>query len=548
MTASSKINQATRSAAIAEMQGGELDILIVGGGITGVGAALDAASRGLRVGVVEKEDIGSGTSSKSSKMIHGGLRYLEQLRFGLVREALHERGVLLGKIAPHLVRPVPFLYPLKHSFWERLYVGAGVFLYDRLGGAKQLPGGRHLSRKATAAAAPALRPDRYVGGIQFWDAQEDDARYTLFVARTAAAHGAIVATRVRADSLLVEDYRVVGIRATDTESGSPMVIRARHIVSATGAWTGKFLDKIPSLPFQVRPSKGVHIVLPKSSIEMETGLLSRTETGLLFVIPWEGYWLVGDTDSDWKDDPDALHATSSDVDELLARLNSQLSTPVRRDQILGVFAGLRPLVASGHDKDSRDVSRAHTIETPIPGLSVICGGKFTTYRKMSSDVIDAVIKEMGEHSISRSATDRIVLVGGEGYSARFANRREVAKERGLSISQVERLLGRYGSLIDDLFSLIDSRPELGAPLPGGSSLLGAEIVYACAWEGAMHLDDILERRTRLAICQHDGGIGDLAVIADLMCRELNWSDERRRSEIDRYCRQNDWAMSNIVRD
>lgn len=537
MTASTKINEATRSAAIAEMQGGELDILIVGGGVTGFGAALDAASRGLRVGIVEKEDIGSGTSSKSSKMIHGGLRYLEQLRFGLVREALYERGVLLGKIAPHLVRPVPFLYPLKHSFWERLYVGAGIFLYDRLGGAKHLPGGTHLSRKATAAAAPALRPDRYVGGIQFWDAQEDDARYTLFVARTAAAHGALIATRVRADSLLVEDHRVVGIRATDTESGSPMVIRARHIVSATGAWTGKFLAKIPSLPFQVRPSKGVHIVLPKSAIEMETGLLSRTETGLLFVIPWEGCWLVGDTDTDWEDDPDALHPSSSDVDELLARLNSQFSTPIRRDQILGVFAGLRPLVASRDDKDSRDVSRAHTIETPIPGLSVICGGKFTTYRKMSSDVIDVVIREMGDCSVAPSTTERIVLIGGEGYADRFANREAIARERGLSIAQVERLLGRYGSCVDDLFASIDRRPELGSVLPGGGNLLAAEVAYACESEGAMHLDDFFERRTRLAISQPGGGIAASSVVASHMSSELGWSDDRRRTEIERYFAQ-----------
>lgn len=535
MTASSRMNSASRSAALAEMQRGELDVLIVGGGITGVGAALDAASRGLKIGVIEKEDIASGTSSKSSKMIHGGLRYLEQFRIGLVREALNERGLLLKRIAPHLVRPVPFLYPLRNSFWERLYVGAGILLYDRLGGARQLPAGKHLSREATAMAAPALRPDRYVGGIQFWDAQEDDARYTLFVARTAMAWGARVATRVRADEVIVERGRVVGIGATDTESGRNLIIRARHVVSAAGAWTGRLFDKAAiSLPFQVRPSKGVHILLPKSAIEMETGLLARTPTGLLFVIPWEGCWLVGDTDTDWKGDPDAVEPSSADVDELLSRLNSQFSTPVGRDQILGVFAGLRPLAARGDRRDSRDVSRAHTIETPVPGLSVICGGKFTTYRKMAADLIDNVVRELGARSTASSSTDGIVLVGGEEFSRRFADRMELADRRKVTVAQIERLLGRYGSCVDDLFSMMDERPELGTFLPGGSDVLRAEVVYACAWEGALHLEDILERRTRLAICKRDGGESTVTAIAELMQRALNWSDDRRRMEIDRY--------------
>jgi glycerol-3-phosphate dehydrogenase len=299
MAATNQLNDETRRASLERMESGELDLLIIGGGITGVGAALDGAARGLAVGLIEQQDLASGTSRKSSKLIHGGLRYLEQLNFRLVREALRERGLLVNRIAPHLVQPVPFLLPLRHRIWERAYLGAGVMLYDRMGGSRHVPPSRHLSRTGVARIAPALRDSACVGGVQFWDAQEDDARYVTFVARTAAAHGASIATRVKASELIVEDGRVTGVRAFDTETGQPYSIKTRHVATAIGAWTGDLVPETTAKSIEVRLSKGVHIVLARSAIEMDTGLLARTKSGLLFVIPWEGYWLVGDTDTEW---------------------------------------------------------------------------------------------------------------------------------------------------------------------------------------------------------------------------------------------------------
>jgi glycerol-3-phosphate dehydrogenase len=260
-----------RAASVARMAAERFDIVVVGGGVTGTGAALDAATRGLSVALVEATDYAVGASSKSSKLIHGGLRYLEMLDFGLVREALTERGLLLTRLAPHLVRPVPFLWPLTHRLWERPYVGAGLLLYDTMGGRRAVPRSRHLSRTRALELAPALRPDALVGGVQFYDAQEDDARMVTCLARTAAAHGAAMATRVRMDGLLslTPSGRVTGITASDLLSGAFLEIGARHVVLATGAWTGGAAASVRG-ELQVRPSKGVHIVVPRHRIAMDS--------------------------------------------------------------------------------------------------------------------------------------------------------------------------------------------------------------------------------------------------------------------------------------
>ena len=487
------------------------DILVVGGGVTGTGAALDAATRGLRVALVEATDYAAGASSKSSKLIHGGLRYLEMLDFALVREALTERGLLLTTLAPHLVKPVPFLWPLTHRGWERPYVGTGLLLYDTIGGRRAVPRARHLSRTGALKLAPALRPDALTGGVQFYDAQEDDARMVAVLARTAAAHGVALATCVRMDELVTASGRVTGITASDLLTGAGLEIRARHVVLATGAWTSQRDGAAGDL--RVRPSKGVHIVVPRDRIAMETGLLTRTEKSVLFVIPWGEHWLIGDTDTEWPFDPSHPAASRADIDYLLAKVNDMLRTPLSHDDIEGVFAGLRPLVAVGAGADTTKLSREHAVRSPAPGLSVIAGGKFTTYRVMARDLIDVSVRDLSAgpgQPIPASRTHEVPLAGAEGYQDFWAARERIAASAGLPLAQVERLLGRYGSDLAELLELMASRPRLRKPVPGGGPYLSAEIVYACSHEGAVHLDDVLSRRTRIRIEVRDRGAASRA--------------------------------------
>src|SRR3954462_9245792 len=389
---SGALDPAARQRAIEALTAGNLDVLVVGGGITGAGAALDAATRGLRVGLVEARDLAAGTSRASSKLIHGGLRYLEMGALGLVREALRERELLLSRLAPHLVAPVPFLWPLRGRGWERAYLGAGLVLYDTLGGARSVPRHRHLGRRGALAVAPALRPDALVGAVQFHDALEDDARMVAVVARTAAADGAPIATRVR-----VTRFRRPGeLEAGDEEAGEPLVLRARHVAGAVGAWTDRLRELAGGRSSRrIVPSKGIHVFVPHDRIPMETGVLARTEKSVLFVIPWQGGWLIGDTDTPWAHGPGRPVATGADIDYLLAKTNALLAEPLTRADVHGVIAGLRPLVAEAARSDTTRISRKHVVESPAPGLTMIAGGKYTTYRVMAADLIDAVAAELG---------------------------------------------------------------------------------------------------------------------------------------------------------
>jgi glycerol-3-phosphate dehydrogenase len=504
------------------------DVVIVGGGVTGCGAALDAATRGLSVALIEARDYAAGASSKSSKLIHGGLRYLEMLEFGLVREALRERRLLLTELAPHLVKPVPFLWPLTHRGWERPYLAAGLLLYDTMGGRRAVPRARHFTRAGALRIAPALNPAAFVGAVQFYDAQEDDARLVAVLARTAAAHGAALATNVRMDGLLTDGGRVCGLRARDLLDDAGLVIRARHVVLATGAWTG---GADGAGPLRVRPSKGVHITVPRDRIAMDTGLLTRTEKSVLFVIPWGRFWLIGDTDTEWPYDPAHPMASRSDLEYLLAKVNAVLRDPLVPGDIVGVFAGLRPLVAAA-GADTTRLSRSHTVSSPRPGLSVIAGGKFTTYRVMARDVIDTAVADLGAGG--PSLTHRIPLLGAAGYAERLASAGSLAERSGLAAAQVERLLGRYGSCADDLLDLVAGRPGLSQELPGGGGYLAAEITYACSHEGAARLDDALARRTRIAIETPDRGLAAAPAAAALMADELGWDPARTQRELEEY--------------
>lgn len=552
MAHSSVLGPQQRDQALAAMRGAgaqpELDVLVVGGGIVGVGTALDAVTRGLNTGLLEQRDLASGTSSRSSKLVHGGLRYLEMLDFGLVREALQERGLLLTRLAPHLVRPVPFLYPLTRRGWERPYVGAGLALYDSMaavgglsaGGGMGVPRHRHLTRRQVARIAPDFDADSIAGAIQYYDCQVDDARLVLTVARTAAAHGAHVATRVKVTGFLREGERVVGVRALDLETQEELEIRARVVVNAAGVWTDEIQELVGGRgSLHVRASKGIHLVVPRDRIRSEAGFIIRTQVSVLFVIPWGRHWIIGTTDTPWDLDKAHPAASKADIDYILDHVNAILREPLDHDDVEGVYAGLRPLL-SGESEPTSRISREHTVVTPVPGLVMIAGGKLTTYRVMGRDAVDAAahsLRTTTDLTIRPSITDRVPLVGAPDWETRTNQRVLLSRRSGLHVARIDHLLGRYGGLVDDLLDLIADRPELGEPLAGAEDYLAAEVVYAVTHEGARHLDDVLTRRTRVSIETFDRGVAAAPAAARLMAAELGWTQERTAEEVDHYLRR-----------
>ncbi|MEJ5944833.1 glycerol-3-phosphate dehydrogenase/oxidase [Pseudokineococcus basanitobsidens] len=558
---STTLSAATRAEALERMATEELDVLVVGGGVTGAGAALDAASRGLTVGVLERRDWAAGTSSRASKLIHGGLRYLEMLDFHLVHEALHERGLLVDRLAPHLVHPVPFLFPLE-KHWQRFYIGAGIALYDamaglvgRTGDGRTVPLHRHVTRTGLHRRFPGFRRDAAVGAIQYWDAKVDDARLVHVIVRTAVGHGALAATRTQVVGYLEEGGRVVGVRAVDLETGREIAVRARHVVGATGVWTDEMQELFAAQGLEVNASKGVHVVVPKDAVDGESGLILRTEKSVLFVIPWETHWVIGTTDTPWDLAKDHPVATAEDIEYLLEHANAVLTRPLGRDDVMGVYTGLRPLLqptakgslpgergsgkggkGGGDPTTTTKVSREHTVATLRPGLTVVAGGKYTTYRVMARDVVDAALADVapGERPAGPSLTADLPLAGADGFGVRWAQRHRVAAERGWSLDRVEHLLHRYGAQVDELLALVDDDASLGEPLEGAPHYLRAEALYAATHEGALHLEDVLTRRTRLSYEQADRGTASARAVADLMAGALGWDAARVEEEVSSY--------------
>nr|WP_184805729.1 glycerol-3-phosphate dehydrogenase/oxidase [Kribbella italica] len=517
--------------------GRELDVLVIGGGVVGTGSALDAATRGLTTGLLEARDYASGTSSRSSKLMHGGLRYLEMLDFRLVHEALQERGLLLQRLAPHLVKPVPFLYPLQHRWWERFYAGAGVALYDAMavssGNGAGLPMHRHLTRRGAMRLVPSLKKSALVGALQYYDAQVDDARHTMELARTAASYGAHVANRVKVTGFLRQGERVTGVQAKDLESGREFEVRAKQVVNATGVWTDDTQAMVGERgQYHVRASKGIHLVVPKDRIQSSSGMILRTEKSVLFIIPWGRHWLIGTTDTDWNLDKAHPAATSKDIEYLLDHVNAVLNTPLTREDVEGVYAGLRPLLA-GESESTSKLSREHVVAHAAPGLVVVAGGKYTTYRVMAKDAIDAVANAL-DGRVPKCTTKTIPLVGADGYPALWNQRHLIARESGLHVARIEHLLNRYGALISEVLALVKEDPSLGDQLPGTQDYLKAEVVYAARSEGARHLDDVLARRTRISIEAWDRGAGAADAAARLIAPELGWDEATIEREVSFY--------------
>jgi glycerol-3-phosphate dehydrogenase len=533
MNTTQPLSPAGRSEALARLADEELDVLVIGGGVVGAGCALDAVTRGLKVGLVEARDYAAGTSSRSSKLFHGGLRYLEQFNFALVFEALKERSLVLNTLCPHLARPVPFIYPLQKVI-DRGYVGLGIGVYDVMGAGRGVPAHlKHLGRRKTMESFPSGKRSVIRGAIRFYEGQVDDARHTMMISRTAANYGALCVNSTRVTGFVREEDRVVGVTVKDLEAGQDLTIRARQVINAAGVWTDEIQQMVGGLgQFQVRASKGVHIVVPRNRINSATGIITQTEKSLLFIIPWGSHWIIGTTDTDWALDLAHPAASQSDIDYLLGQANTLLQDPLTPKDVVGVYAGLRPLLFGESDSTST-LSREHAVSSPVRGLTVIAGGKYTTYRVMAKDAVDSAVHGL-ERTVPKSCTERVPLVGADGYFGAYNSRQLTAERTGLHVSKIEHLLGRYGSLISELLDLIAERPELGEPLTSAPEYLKAEAYYAASHEGALHLEDVLTRRTRISIEVADRGEAAAAEVADIIAPLLGWTAEQASQEVAHY--------------
>ena len=520
--------------------GRPLDVLVIGGGVTGAGVALDAATRGLSTVIVEAQDWASGTSQWSTKLVHGGLRYLQMLDFKLVHEALTERGLLLKTLAPHLVKPMPFLIPLEHRVWQRAYYGAGVTLYDVLAnimpGRRALPIHQHTTRGGLSKQFPDLRHDTAIGAVKYYDATVDDARLVSTLVRTAHTYGARAASRTEVVSIVKDEHgKAIGAELVDLETGERFEARAEHVISCTGVWT----DDVSGLAdtdggLNVLASKGIHLVIPRERIQGTSGLFLQTEKSVLFFIPWSRYWILGTTDTPWELDRQNPVATAADIEYVLDHANAVLKTTLTRDDVVGWYAGLRPLLQPGTKEgtDSAKVSREHTVASPVPGLTVIGGGKLTTYRVMAKDAVDFALG--GKADDLPCVTDQIPLLGAVGEAA-MRHRMPALRERyGWSEQMTDHLLHRYGSLVEELLELIDDDPSLARTLEHSTAYLRAEVAHACRTEGVLHLEDLMMRRTRLIYEAPRKGLDTVPEIADIAAAELGWDEQKKQAEIEAY--------------
>jgi glycerol-3-phosphate dehydrogenase len=540
MDADDRLDRDSRAQSIAFAREHRVDIVIIGGGVVGCGAALDAAARGLSVVLLEQSDLAAGTSSRSSRLAHGGLRYLEQREFSLVHEALTERGLLLDRLAPHLVRPVPFLFPVGRK-WERPYVASGVRLYDvlsRIGSyGGTMPRPKSLNVDETKQLAPDLDAGEIAGAVRFHDAQIDDARHTVAVARTAASFGAHILTRTRVGFLSFDDEgRVTGVKVRDELSGDEYAIRSRVVIAAAGVWTDEILHMVdPDAPDRVQQSRGVHLVVRGDAIRSTTAIIARTPASVLFLLPWGGDWIVGTTDTPREVDESLANpvATEEEIAYLLGQANRWLARPLRREDVIATYAGYRPLVTEESAEATTQVSREHVIFHPAPGLVSIAGGKYTTYRVMAADAVDAAVAELDE-AVPASTTADIPLVGAVGFVDLWADRAALAERWELPVTTVERLLRRYGSRVSEIFDVIAADPGMRRPLPPEGRHIAAEAVVAVTHQGASDLEDVLVRRLRLTAESPDAGREAAAAVAPLIAPLLGWDDSRVSEEIAAY--------------
>ena len=542
-----------RDRALTRLADETFDVLVIGGGITGAGVALDAASRGLRTALVEKDDFASGTSSKSSKLIHGGLRYLQQNEYRLVYENLAERQRLLEN-APHLVTPLPFLIPL---FGKSGVVSKGVarvyrtalWLYDLTGGVRI--GRRHekVTREQAMAHMPTLRADRLAAGFLYWDARSDDSRLTLTVLRTAVLdHGAVAANHTRVTGLVTDGSGAVCGATVTPEGAEPFDIRASVVVNATGVWS----DEVRTFdehrnPDSIRPAKGIHITVPEDAFPCDIAAVIpvKEDKRSIFVVSWGDQVYLGTTDTAWDGPLDDPSCTPEDVDYILSAANAVSTRQLTRADITGIWSGLRPLLApeqkGGTSERTADLSRRHTVRTSTSGLITVNGGKLTTYRKMAEDTVDAVVTGLGRRGLrcrtknlrlhGAPSTGRVApRAGGEGANVRPDSSDPVA-------SRTTHLAGRFGTEAGAVLAMADGRPDLLEPLVAGLPYLRVEAVWAVQREMARSVSDVLDRRTQASYRDARAAADAATAVAGLIGPELGWDEARADAEAATYAAQ-----------
>ncbi len=521
-----------REAALKRLADEEWDIVVIGGGIVGSGVLLDATSRGLKAALIEQDDLAVGTSSRSSRLIHGGLRYLEDLRLHLVREALLERSRLM-RLAPHLVRLERFLFPVYGwPLFSRAFMGAGLTLYDLLGAARDGGRAHHLGSDAVAELVPSIRREGLRGGVTYSDGVEDDARYSITVARTAVDQGATAVTRTRVTDLLTaDDGRVIGVKATDLLGDAELEVRANKVIDATGVWLGHPEARLGGSTMKLAPSRGTHLVFERDRLPLKAGMTLKIPGRVLFLIPYPGAWIVGTTDEADDGAPDRPVPTLDEVDQILENVNHVLDVDLKREDAVGAFTGLRPLVGVPGGDTAR-VSREHTIHREDSGLVRASGGKYTTYRLMARDAVDVALEDRGE-SIPRSRTADLELLGAAPREELDRLVSELATSSGIGNDRVRSLVDRHGTQARDVLDL-GRQLDLLRPLADDVLQLEAEVAWAVSHEMALSLDDVLSRRMRLSTVRRDRGAGVAPRVAKIMGDQLGWDTERQAAEVETY--------------
>lgn len=539
----SELSLRTRATNLARMRREVFDVAIIGGGITGAGAALDAASRGLSVALVEKRDFASGTSSRSSKLIHGGLRYLEQFHFGLVRESLQERDAL-SQMAPHLSRPLEFLVPVYLSAEKsplgasRVKLAAGLWLYDLLAGRRNIARHRWLSRDAALKLAPALEPAGLRGAFVYYDCLTDDSRLVIEVVKEAAARGAVVANYAAANAINRNDG-LLSIRVEDALAGGSLELRARVAVNAGGVWSDEVsLLADANARKKLRPSKGIHVVTPAEKFQNRVAVLipSVEEQRFLFVIPWHGRTVIGTTDTDYEGELDEPAIEPDEVSRVIqSAARAFPAAKVSNEDVISTFAGLRPLVRAEAEHSTKDLSRKEEIFETESGLITITGGKLTTWRRMAERVVDRVsrrLERLGRLPGRRhSVTSRIRLAGGAPHVANTKTTVDVGH------ANLEHLMSTYAGNYGLVLELVRESETMKAPLVPGLPHIGAEVVYAARHEMIATIEDFLARRTRITLLARDHGQACAERVARLMGSELGWTPAQIESAVATFATQ-----------
>lgn len=538
----------TRAEHLRRMEAGQVDVCVIGGGITGAGVALEAASRGASVALIERNDFGSGTSGWSTKLVHGGIRYLPQGQVGLVREALHERATLL-KIAPHLVWPLAFVLPIYDTTRRPIGVpislprGIGVGLameigltaYDVLAGKQNIARHRHIPAEEAVRDVPGLKVDGLKGAFVYSDAGTNDTRLVATVVRTAVEQGALVANYTEATGFVREHGRIRGVEARDTLSGETYAIAARHIVNAAGVWAEKVESLGTAEPqVQVLPAKGIHLVVDaaKVGVTRDAVVLPETEDGrLIFIVPWQGRAVIGTTDTPGGD----IEHPRADADEIayvLRTANGSIRARLTEADIISTYAGYRPLIRVRGGAKSAALARTHAVLSSPNGLVTIVGGKLTTYRRMAEETVDTL--ELHGLNVRASVTDHLPLAGADGYGHWKRTLLDEAAKRGLDADVAAHLLESYGSDAPLLLEMIDADALLAARMAQDLPVIFAEVLFAARYEMAMTVDDVLARRTRLSLIDRDHGFAAAPDVAAILGDALGWAAAERARQVETY--------------